>query len=205
MPRVWTSYIDGEDFQFNINAEYAAPWEDILAERNENIATGSTLLNQGAALLGSDAHVPVQTISNQLMSTLQWTSSERPSFDITMYFINFDDENDNPEREAVELESLTLPRGAENDEGSLTLRPPGGYSNGGVSGNQRVTGTWTLQMGRWFRAPYLVLENAVMTQSQLRTPMNKPLYAEVNVQLRPYQIITEREFRDYFIAPGVSI
>ena len=200
-PRVWTSFIDSEDFQFSINSEYESPWENLAEGINERINQGITGLN---VVTGGDGHVPIVTLTSKRLTTMQWTHSERPTFDITMYFINFDDENSNPEREAVALESLTLPRGALNNEDSLTLSPPGGYSNGSIGGNRRVTGTYMLQMGTWFRAPDLILENAVMTISPLRTPANKPLYCEVNVQLRPYQLLTERDFQDYFIAPSAG-
>lgn len=198
--RTWKTLIDVDDFAFNINAEYASPYEEILEDNNARLALGSTAINLGADFLGIDASIKVMTISNKLMSTLQWTSSERPAFELTLYFITID-ERDNIERDAVELQSMTLPRSHGDDR--LGLSPPGGYSNGGVqsvatTGGTALVGGWILELGTWFRAPNLVLENAIMSESPIRTVGNKPLYVEVTVQLRPYQLITDTDFREYF-------
>lgn len=64
--------------------------------------------------------------------------------------------------------------------------------------DKQVKGTCTVSIGGWFTAPYQLLTNASFTVSRTLTKMGYPLYCEGTISFRPYRMITEAEFGQYF-------
>lgn len=196
--RTWVSYIQ-DDFSIGTGAEYSAPFEDLLSSAREFLGQASIIAGENAREL-----IPIPSRQN---TTLTWVSSERPSFAASLVFIAAKND-DRPQQEAVDLTSYCLPTtpteatgllglAGTDDQGEITdsvLASPGGY---GFEGRNPV-GTFTLNVGNWFIASQLVLTSADMNLAAVRTSTGQPLYAEVEVQLEPWRMISAEEFRNYF-------
>lgn len=206
-----------EEMFLDSTANYNAPWEDLLEQKNLRLAQGAAVGNAlsdffgGAPMIQKFLSQEHKALNNIKLSAHQWIASERPNFPLELTFIAIDRDS-TPEQDAVAIMSRIYPRtNGENPEDTFTVTAPGGYRSGGrfVSDgpgeenytyqDRRPTGTWTVEIGTYFRAPGLVLVNASLQMSPIRTTYNQPLYAKVQTQFETHKIVTEEEYRSYFL------
>ena len=88
---------------------------------------------------------------------------------------------------AKDLLKLLLPKG-----GAL-LKPPGDYNAG------EGTGTWTVQIGQYFKATQLVLTQGNAAFAPVDVSDGTPLYANISLTFEPYMVPTEEDFAAYFL------
>ena len=202
-PKVWKSWIQ-DDFSLQGSSSYNAPLESLLDDTHEKVQETKAGVAGVLSYLGvSGDFLPTFVIKNIGQTVLSWSSSERPSFSPSMLFIDYG-QGENIQEQAVELASLVYPRQGAGQGTVLErlLDTPGSF--GVTDGASR--GTFTLRLGSWFVAPNLVLESAQLDVSKERTTSGQPLWAKVECSLRPYKLITESEFQDYFReSPRVSL
>lgn len=78
------------------------------------------------------------------------------------------------------------------------LVAPGGFAPMGAT----AKGTYMLEIGTWFRATGLILQDASIELSKERMPNGHALWAVVTVTLTPWRLCTQAEFQQYFITGG---
>lgn len=130
-----------------------------------------------------------------------WMGPKVPDFAIEVVIINY--KNNDVRQEVLSLYSSVLPGGKKIGFGSI-LKIPLNYnprSNG--------KGTVTVQIGKWFRAPQLIVESVsssfskevVATVDSNGKPDggSVPLYAKATINFQPMQAITYEQFRGYFL------
>lgn len=199
----WRSWIQ-EDFQISLASNYSAPFEDMLESATQRIGQGDIITQGGfTEFFEENFNLNIESGRTPQAFTYTWSSSERPSFSVPMVFVTTSIDNNpqgNPQAAAARLAALCLP-GLED----ATFTRPGGYTPGpkGSGADRSPGGTFSLEIGTWFRAPGLVLLSADMTVSQQRMSNGWPLYAEVTANFEPYRLISEEEFLNFFTVSGV--
>lgn len=78
------------------------------------------------------------------------------------------------------------------------LVAPGGFAPMGST----AKGTYMLEIGTWFRANGLILQDASVELSKERMPNGHALWAVVTVTLTPWRLCTQSEFQQYFLTGG---
>lgn len=71
-------------------------------------------------------------------------------------------------------------------------------ANGYGTSRQSSNGTWSLEIGNWFRATGLLLQNAQFEMSRETDPDGKPIYAQGAVQLESSILITYQDYYNWF-------
>lgn len=133
-------------------------------------------------------------------TTDTWSGPEKPSFHIKTTFIAVKP-SDDVTAKIRNLASAVFPTGA------LTglMQAPLGYGPK-ISGDSvqnvslGVTGTLDLKIGTWFQARGLIMRSMSPKFSSQVISTGKPLYCEVNIELKPYRAISYDEFLGYFIS-----
>ena len=206
--RQWTSYVV-DDLALSASAEYAAPFADLAAsvrERANKVQAGAggviSLLQERGWWPKDDAAAQTAlntSLGSYAQSILHWNSSERPTFQVSMHFVTWRNEHVGTKgvtRRATELASMPLP-GISSATDGHTMTRPAGYN---TSENDRgVQGTFTLEIGTWFRARKLVLQSANLNMSKERTTLGEPLYATVECELVPYRMVSYDEYLGWFL------
>ena len=194
--RTWRSWLSG-DFDMGTAATYSSPFEDMLEGLTENLGKVD-VLSEGKLSEATDSFFETARIPKNLTHT--WVSSERPTFDVTMAFVTLGESQPNPQEEVTSLAALALPGigGGGRGTAGATFTRPAGYR---PEQNASPPGTFTLKIGEWFEAKGLVLTAVQITLSQQRVILNggtRPLYAEAQVSLEPFRMISADEFQEYF-------
>ena len=184
----WTSY-SVADLSLSGQATFGAPLEDYNDRQQEFLNKWSTV----AGTIGID--LPISSVKNLEQTVQSWNSSDGPNISVEMTFITLSD-NDTTAAKATSLSSLVFPRSLDRTIGALGR--PAGYANG-LQGDGGVAGTFMLEMGSWFRAPYLILVSADLTYSSQQTRSGQPLWCTVGCTLEPYRMITEDVYLDWFL------
>ena len=160
-------------------------------------ATGlaSKLTQAGAATTGAGVlAIP------QFMTQKVWKGSQAPSFTVNVLFLclKADDAKQKVTTKVNSIMEYLYPR--KLDGGILSA--PKGYNPGsnGILGKGKVarTGVVTLQLGRWFSASSLVIDNASFEYSKELNRFGEPIYAQGTVTLSPIEVITFKQFKRYF-------
>ena len=159
---------------------------------------------------GSGQHI-MQGITETIA---RWSGATKPSFAFNIMFVKL-----NPRvnllNDVTTLLKGCLPADSSGD-GILkgTMEAPYGYQTG-ITGDNPTTGddgsyaalndkkgTWTVQVGRWFRARGLVMNSATANFSQQVAPDGDPLFAEVQVTFETWRQIKAGELEDFFPTLG---
>ena len=61
-----------------------------------------------------------------------------------------------------------------------------------------ATGTWDIQVGKWFRCPNLVMNSCNLNFSQQCVPSGQPLWIECQLVFETWRLITADEVDNYF-------
>ena len=68
----------------------------------------------------------------------------------------------------------------------------------GSPGRESTKGTWSLQIGKWFKAYNLILQNAQFEASKEVAPDGTPIYVQGSIQLESCILITYDEYLGWF-------
>lgn len=154
------------------------------------------LLNKVAPVLGASQ---IRLLSFD-QTTESWTGPHKPSFSIKTTFIATKPTDDMTEPVKALMQTVFPTKGV----GSIIQAPMnygpqlniGGKKNLALS----IQGTVALKIGTWFQAFGLIVENVHPKFSSQVIANGKPLYVEVDIELKPYRVISYDEFLGYFIA-----
>jgi hypothetical protein len=117
-----------------------------------------------------------------------WKGSARPQFTVPMTFIATKDDS----IEDVTKKVAALMRGVYPEEAKLgILSAPMGYD--ATTGR----GTFTISIGKWFRARKMVMKSVDFQFSAQHLRSGRPLYAVGSITFEPYQNISIDEFESY--------
>lgn len=220
-PETAFSYISGVNSAFVIKGfltnqitwNSANQWEGLhsglrtMKDNEGNMVKGEAVANQAGVDTGSAQHA----MTGITETIARWTGAQKPTFSFNVMFVALDSKSD------ILTPIKMLIRGAlpHQDSGSVlkgTMMAPYGYKTGITgedesdpdeaedywSGNGRLQGTWTVQVGKWFKAPKLVLNSVAVNFSQQCAPNGKPLFAEAQLVFETWRLIKANELERFF-------
>ncbi|WBU87742.1 hypothetical protein [Escherichia phage EP_H11] len=176
------------DFGFDISS---------LFESGENLMAGT--LTRGANAVANTVGMDQMVIRNIRETIAQWRGSTKPVFPVTLTIISY-----NPSIRPLDIVKEFLAGVTYTTKNGLMFGAPNGYSVTKATGNfnpdTAITGTWTLQIGQWFRATSLILVN-VSTQysKEIARSTGQPLWAKVQLSFTPAYLPDEDHVRSWFI------
>lgn len=151
-----------------------------LYEKGQMVRTATTGADRSSTFIGSQQ---------------VWTGSKVPSFSIDLTFICL---NSGDPKESVLTKVNKLMQAVYPTKNGLFIAPPLGYRTS-VKGGNTLAGKATLKIGKWFLAPYLIIEDVQFSFSKEVNSIGEPIYATGNIVLRPFKQITYDEYKGYFI------
>lgn len=228
--QTWTGPISA-DFSVSASSQYSSPFADSKQGLHDKLMGLQQTWQNMASRLGIEVgSIPIASMKTLLDSVSVWSGTEKPVFSIPITFIATS-YKDNVQAKAVKLVSMIYPSTNPGllqqytDEifqkmggaiGSVTdvkqnkelakqaaymrqeLVAPGGYAPQGTT----AKGTYMLEIGTWFRATELILQDASMELSKERMPNGHALWATVTVTLTPWRLCTQQEYQRYFLTSG---
>jgi len=191
------------DFTISAGNDFNSPLATSALEnlsQKANILKGAVQSGLNKAGVNKDLGGQIN-FKNQAQTTLFWTGSKKPTFNLDLLFITLSRGYDVREEVLKLYESVFPTKGLRG----LTLNAPLGYDGTG-------RGTFAVQLGTWFRARNLVMTSVNFTFSQSQTIINgipgqpddansrfAPLYARGSISFEPFRDIFFNEFKGYFI------
>jgi hypothetical protein len=166
-----------------------------MKRAGESIASAGTGANQFLTQIGSQ---------------LTWQGSKSSALNIELTFVclNSDAADQDVPTRVNTIMRAVYPEIEENKTGGLLFRPPMGYStevfgrdkNNVLSLRSVSTnnGKSILEIGDWFRAEYLVIEDVQFSFSKELNKNGRPIYAVGSVAMRPYKTLTYKEYLGWF-------
>ena len=92
----------------------------------------------------------------------------------------------------------------------VEMKAPLGY-NAGFDGNattpfgvQNLTGTISIKAGKWFNGTNLIVSTLNLVWANKIASDGSPIYAKVDINVRPYRVPTASEFINYFVLPQIT-
>lgn len=156
------------------------------------------------------------TIGGITETIARWQSAAKPTFAFNVMFIRLSPSDDIITPVKILLRGC-LPMDA-SGEGIAkgTMQAPYGYKTGfsgqaddqskdgdvGSYEESTTTGVWTVQVGKWFKAPKLVLSSVNVNFSQQCTPDGLPLYAECQLVFETWRLLKAGELDKFFLEKG---
>lgn len=182
-----TTGVIESDFGFDMTSMF----DDKTQLNNGTISQG---LNAVANTTGQFS----QMVMTDLRQTLsQWLGSNKPIFPVPLTIVSY-----KPDIKPVDIVSELMAGCTAESPGALVLKAPNGYGATKFSFNvgETLTGTWTIQLGQWFRATGLVLLgcSAVFSKETARST-KQPLMARVTLTFQPAILPTADTVRGWFI------
>jgi hypothetical protein len=191
----------------------ANQWEGLhsglrtMKDNEGNMVKGEAVANQAGVDTGDGQHA----MTGITETIARWTGAQKPTFGFNVMFIALDAKSD------IITPIKMLIRGAlpHQDSGKVlkgTMMAPYGYKTG-ITGEDeaepdeaedywsnggRLQGTWTVQVGKWFKAPKLVLNSVSVNFSQQCAPNGKPLFAEAQLVFETWRLPKADELERFF-------
>lgn len=178
------AFIVEDTFRISLTANYESKYDRQLEQFLGNIPG-----------LGGVADVAKNFFGTQLKSLestrLGWVDSEKPVFNVNIVIpaIRQSQEMD-PLHMTKNLGGSLLPKSNDN----ITIKPPNDFIM-----QDRTVGRYTIIIGRWFRAPFQVLTAGEFELAKETTPRGFPIYVRGNLTFTPDRMITEDEFKQYYL------
>lgn len=182
------------DFEVGGGVNYDEPWEAFMDDKGKQLNQAKMLAN---ATIGTG-------MSNSSLKSLQntvstWSGNERPTFSFPATYRRLRLSEPSVSDFVSTFKSYEFPIVDGEDILNSQLQAPGGYNFGE---NFTAVGTWTLEVGRYFRANNLLLQSAPFSFSKEHTSDGTPLFAKGNISLKPYRQISRDEFKSWFLSPA---
>lgn len=176
------------DFGFNISSVFNS-------EDQMNANPVGNVLNAAANTTGIGAQ---SVVANIRQTVSQWTGSTRPTFSVPITVIAYD-----PSIKPLDIASEFLSSVAFEFGPGGILKAPNGYGVRKLTtdfGVQSFDGTWSLRIGRWFRAIGLVLVDVSATFSkETAQAHNQPMVASINLTFSPAILPDKAMVKSWFI------
>ncbi|WYW02716.1 PmgG-like head morphogenesis protein [Pseudomonas phage vB_PpuM-Peetri] len=192
-------------FGINSSANYESPFEQFFNDKSQKLTELTTATN---IAFGTDFKTfQIKTLLNTVST---WNGTQRPTFPLQIAIVRYNESEEPVHLKSAKLQSYLYPRIGEGKNEkvgvdsflSAFLTPPGGYL---PSGKTEAQGTWTLEIGQWFRATNLILVDANFEFSQAITVDGTPLYATGSLTVQPYRLVSDQEFLAYFRDVGLGL
>lgn len=220
------------DFSVQSQSQYSSPFADDKQGLHDKLMMAQQVVQNAASRVGVEVgNIPVASMKTLLDTVSVWSGTEKPVFSIPITLIATS-YKDNVQAKAVKLSSMCYPsteagilqkytdpaakaiggvlsdklglvkgNAKEADKAAFmrqTLVAPGGFAPMGST----AKGTYMLEIGTWFRASGLVLQDVSMELSKERMPNGHALWAVVTVTLTPWRLCTQEEYQQYFLTSG---
>lgn len=193
------------DFSISTGAAWNTPLVSSALEsmsQTLNIAKGAAEALAQKAGYNIDFGAQVQLKSLKQTANF-WTGSERPVFSLELLYISLYRGFD-VRQQVLQMYQTVMPTLGKDVAGlGFLLNAPLGYNP--ITG----AGTFSIQLGTWFRARAQVMKSVQFTYSQEMVPLDggkgiepskfAPLYAKGSITFEPYQDITYGDFKGYFL------
>jgi hypothetical protein len=177
-------------------------WAGMLGDvisMSKGVSSVASALGRGAKAFESVAGAAgagIGTTPKQLTRQI-WTGSDNPVFFIQLMFICLDsaDPNQSVVKKINSIMRYLYPELALNKKQfgfSGILTAPAGYNPVLKKGLAR------LQIGRWFNAPNLIIQNANFETSKELNRAGEPIYATGQIMMSPFEAISYEEYLAYF-------
>lgn len=143
--------------------------------------------------IGSAARLAGGSATTALETRKIWNNSTMPSIPVefTLYQSSADDES--IIERVLRLQRATLP----NKSGAV-FTAPNNFSYTGRA-DLNASGTLILQIGTWFRADKLLLNDMNVTYSKEVNSLGQPIEAIVTANFIPFRVLTYDEFKRWFL------
>lgn len=203
------------DFSIGSGAAWNTPLNSTALESiSATLNIGKDAFQAAANKLGYSVDLGSQIQLKSLNQTVNfWTGSERPQFTVELMFISLVRGFDVRDH-VLNLFKAVMPNQGKaisvlGSNIDVLLNAPLGYNP--LTG----AGTFSVQLGTWFRARNQVMKSVNFTFSQEMVPLNgdagfvnatkfAPLYAKGSITFEPYRDITYSDFAGYFIRTSNS-
>lgn len=187
--KVVTAFMVSDTFDISASANYEAMFQrnaiqDLVASKSRAIGEA---MKYGEKLLGVRAETIEQT-------RLTWSGTERPTFSLELLFVTIKADDDPREKVTMLLE------GCFPSEGKTPGMLSAPWSFGLLKGTEG--GKMTVKIGNWFQAPNQVLTNASFQLSRETVETGVPLYAQGNIQFKPFEQLLAKQVKSYFLPSG---
>jgi hypothetical protein len=137
-------------------------------------------------------------IANVRQTVSQWTGSVRPTFQIPLTVVQYDTSVKPLDMAKDFFSGVAFEYGA----GGI-LQAPNGYKVTKLDSNfgaDSFAGTWTIQMGKWFRATTLVLVDVqAQFSKEIVRSSGQPLWATFNLSFTPAKLPDQKEVASWFL------
>lgn len=186
-------------FGISSSANFDSPFEQFFNDKSQKLTELTTATN---IAFGTDFKTfQIKTLLNTVST---WNGTQRPTFPIQIAVVRYTEREEPVHTKVAKLKSYLYPRVGEGKNEkvgidsflSSFLTPPGGYL---PQGKSEAQGTWTLEIGKWFRATNLILVDCSVEFSQTPTIDGSPLYATGSLIVQPYRLVSDKEFLAYFL------
>lgn len=183
-----TIAVTESDFGFSMSSQFTS--ED---------QQGADPLSDTTNKISNTFGLGAQTIVANIRQTAsQWTGSTRPTFSIPITVVAYDTSIKPLDISKEFLKGVAFEYGMAG-----VFKAPNGY---GVTkldagfGNSSFTGTWSLQIGQWFRATGLILLDATVQYSKevLKTT-KQPVWATINLTFQPCILPDKETVASWFL------
>lgn len=171
---------------------------DVSSQWDDKSQSSQGVINQGLNAVANTTGQFSQMVMTDLRQTLsQWLGSSKPIFPVPLTIVSY-----KPDIKPVDIVAELMAGCAAESPGALVLKAPNGYGATKFSFNvgETLTGTWTLQMGQWFRATGLVLLGcSAVFSKEIARSTQQPLMARVTLTFQPAILPTAETVRGWFI------
>lgn len=133
------------------------------------------------------------TLQTVEQSVAVWSNSSKPTFSVSLLFIAIK-ETDDVRTPVANLFKTVYPT-FEGFALTSIVKPPLGYLPNGMT----ASGVFTVQVGKWFRAPGQIMNSVDFTFSKETIKSGAPLYATGTIQFTPFRMIEAREIANYIL------
>ena len=187
-----------------------------MKDQSDNLAKVQTLKNQVAPGSGNGTY----TIGGITETIARWQSAMKPTFAFNVMFIRLNPGDDIITPIKILLKGCLPMDSSGKGVAKGTMIGPYGYKTG-FSGSaddsgsndsandvgdyeaNTTKGTWNVFVGKWFKAPKLVLDSVNVNFSQQCTPDGLPLYAECQLVFETWRLLKAGELDGFFRIGGL--
>lgn len=186
-----------------------------MKDQSDNVSKVQPVLAQAGVSDGK-----TYTIGGITETIARWQSAMKPTFAFNVMFIRLNPSDDIITPVKILLKGCLPMDSSGEGIAKGTMIAPYGYETG-FSGSaddsgssdsandvghyeaNTTKGTWNVFVGKWFKAPKLVLDSVNVNFSQQCTPDGLPLYAECQLVFETWRLLKAGELDGFFRIGGL--
>ena len=162
------------------------------------IASGAKMVESVAGAMGEGWGLMPKQLTRQI-----WTGSQNPAFFVNVMFICLN--GSDPSQSVVKrVNSVMRYLYPELDRAKSMLGFSGVLTAPAKYNPVLKKGLVRLQLGKWFNAPNLIIQNANFEMSKELNRLGEPVYATGQIMMVPYEAISYEEYLRYFTGGRVD-